>query len=218
MCLFINILFASALFYQVSAQLQCQACTGICSNPITQTCNTGEVCFSSTSRVTTDSNAIEFPFRGCIQPAACNDLNALNSTQTFSFGTGFSRITASATCCDTNGCNSNPLAAPTDTTETDLSCFTCNSTTDQVCLSSVTCVGIEDRCFNGTVDFPTGGSITNTILGRGCASRNVCPTLQSLGSFGNFSCCENCLCNEALDLKLNLRFLIILSVVGIFMH
>ncbi|XP_062377497.1 phospholipase A2 inhibitor and Ly6/PLAUR domain-containing protein-like isoform X2 [Sardina pilchardus] len=202
----------------VSAQLQCQECTGSCSNPTTQTCNTGDVCFSSTSRVTTDSNVFEFPIRGCIPSTVCNDLNALDSTENFSFGTGFTRITTAASCCNTNGCNSNAIAAPTDTTETDLSCFTCNSTTDEVCLSNVTCVGIEDRCFDGTVALPTGVSLTNNMLARGCASRNVCPSLQGLSGFGNFSCCEDCLCNEALDLKLNLHFLIILSVVGIFMH
>ncbi|XP_048122138.1 urokinase plasminogen activator surface receptor-like [Alosa alosa] len=218
MSLLINIVLTFALLYQVSAQLQCQVCLLDCTTPLTQPCSTGEICFTSTSQVTTDSNAPStIPIRGCIPQTVCNDLDALTSTQTFSFGLGLTRVTTAASCCNTAGCNSNQPPAPMNTTKTDLSCFTCNSTTDQVCLSNVTCVGIEDRCFNGSVTFPNGFPLTNSNLIRGCASRNVCPALQGLGSFGNFSCCEECLCNEASDLKLNLSFLI-LSLVGIFMH
>ncbi|CAK6964507.1 uncharacterized protein LOC128361983 [Scomber scombrus] len=72
-------------------------------------------------------------------------------------------------CID--GCNSEDIPHPGDQKKNGRQCITCDPSSS-VCNQTVQCVGVEDRCFNMTVEYKHHEKPTSYILG--CISSNFC--------------------------------------------
>ncbi|XP_062246598.1 integumentary mucin C.1-like [Platichthys flesus] len=164
----------------------CQTCTSqACSTPVPGPCPSG-MC------VTTSVQGQIY--KACAPSSLC----PAPGSQTFSVNMDFLSALTSATCCNTDNCNSANLPSPAAGSANSLQCFSCNAITSQ-CNSLIQCKGTEDRCFQASV---TIGS--NTIPALGCASGNMCavasslgtiPFLQSAVKISGLACCDTNLCN-----------------------
>ncbi|XP_060708504.1 G8 domain-containing protein DDB_G0286311-like isoform X2 [Hemiscyllium ocellatum] len=70
-----------------------------------------------------------------------------------SLNTGRVHISRSSRLCDSDRCNNQTVAEPVNTTLNGLQCFGCYSPSMASCLANlqkVECVGLENRCVNGT--------------------------------------------------------------------
>ncbi|XP_066518709.1 phospholipase A2 inhibitor and Ly6/PLAUR domain-containing protein-like [Hoplias malabaricus] len=174
--------------------LQCKSCTngfGQCPNTFTTTCGTGEICSSERFNVGSSGGGKALVARGCFSSNTCNSLNATGSSITLAADLVTSSLFLYLTCCNSDNCNNNQIPEP-DNTANGLKCFACNSDTDTVCNTTVSCVGSENRCSNGTLVGIPGIPLFGNINAKGCLSKNLC----DIGStFGNVTCCTGNLCN-----------------------
>ncbi|XP_043541396.1 urokinase plasminogen activator surface receptor-like isoform X2 [Chiloscyllium plagiosum] len=98
--------------------------------------------------------------------------------------------------------SSHTIIEPANTTLNGLQCFGCFSPSMASCLANrqtVKCVGLENRCVNGTGQQRLLSDIGPDVVFKGCASANQCGgrmDLQTLGLLlSDLSCCEGSLCN-----------------------
>ncbi|XP_060934081.1 phospholipase A2 inhibitor and Ly6/PLAUR domain-containing protein-like [Limanda limanda] len=176
--------------------LVCESCTNAtCSTTAAVTCLTGTMCITASIQAVSLGTPGQQIYKACAPPTLCPS----TGSQTFSVNLGVSSSLASATCCNTDSCNSNTLPFPVVPAGNNLQCHVCNPGTSD-CSSSVQCRGTEDRCFQASVT-NTGG----TSPAFGCASANMCAAAASLGSLpfmqdvGSINsgpaCCGTTLCN-----------------------
>ncbi|XP_062252217.1 integumentary mucin C.1-like [Platichthys flesus] len=178
--------------------LVCETCTDAdvtCSNTSAVTCPTGSMCITASSQAVSSGTPGQQIYKACAPPSLC----PATGSQTFSVNLGISSSLVSATCCNTDRCNSNTLPFPVVPAFNSLRCHVCHPTTFD-CSSSVQCRGTEDRCFEAVVTTENG-----TSPAFGCSSSNLCAAAASLGSLpfvqdvGNITsgpaCCGTSLCN-----------------------
>ncbi|XP_072539340.1 uncharacterized protein [Salminus brasiliensis] len=207
-------LFFSSLFCSVYT-LQCQNCQrglGQCSVTTSAQCQTGSAC--AAARISLDTSLLAgntSVFRTCLDKNACTLLNATASGVTFSAELGVINLFAFFSCCETDNCNNNNIPEP-DTIPNGLKCATCNSLTDTVCNTTLSCVGNQNRCANGTVSaVPIFGPITSRIV-KGCVSKSFCDATQ----FAKISCCTGNMCNGSdawLRLDLGLFLMVLMTTI-----
>ncbi|XP_043541393.1 urokinase plasminogen activator surface receptor-like isoform X1 [Chiloscyllium plagiosum] len=125
-----------------------------------------------------------------------------NPSEDVSLSTGRVFISRSSRLCGSDRCNDQTVAEPANTTLNGLQCFGCFSPSMASCLANrqtVKCVGLENRCVNGTGQQRLLSDIGPDVVFKGCASANQCGgrmDLQTLGLLlSDLSCCEGSLCN-----------------------
>ncbi|XP_053286867.1 mucin-2 isoform X2 [Pleuronectes platessa] len=176
--------------------LVCETCTNVtCSTTSAVTCPTERMCITASIQAVSSGTPGQQIYKACAPPSLC----PATGSQTFSVNLGVSSSLVSATCCNTDRCNSNTLPFPVVPVDNSLQCHVCNPIIFD-CSSSVQCRGTEDRCFEAVVTTENG-----TSPAFGCASTNLCAAAASLGSLpfmqdvGNITsgpaCCGTSLCN-----------------------
>ncbi|XP_051233407.1 urokinase plasminogen activator surface receptor-like [Dicentrarchus labrax] len=176
--------------------LVCQTCKNQeCSSTAPLTCSSETMCITASIRATSAGTPGQQIFKACASSSLC----PAAGSQTYSANLGAASALASATCCNTDNCNSATLPFPATPADNSLQCFSCDPATSQ-CTSLLQCKGLEDRCFQATV---THGSTTSPVFS--CASANLCAAAASLGSLpfmenvgtisSGPSCCGTSLCN-----------------------
>ncbi|XP_053286753.1 phospholipase A2 inhibitor and Ly6/PLAUR domain-containing protein [Pleuronectes platessa] len=176
--------------------LVCETCTNVtCSTKVPVTCLTETMCITASIQAVSSGTPGQQIYKACAPPSLC----PATGSSTFSVNLGVSSALASATCCDTDSCNSNTLPFPVVPADNSLQCHVCNPVTSD-CSLPLQCKGTEDRCFQASVT-NTGG----TSPAFGCASTNLCAAAASLGSLpfmqdvgtitSGPACCGTSLCN-----------------------
>ncbi|XP_051231745.1 spore coat protein SP65-like [Dicentrarchus labrax] len=176
--------------------LVCQTCTNQqCSSTIPLTCSSETMCITASIQATSAGTPGQQIYKACASSSLC----PAAGSQTYSANLGAASALASATCCNTDNCNSATLPFPTTPADNSLQCNSCDPMTSQ-CTNLLQCKGSEDRCFQASL---TAGSTTSPAFG--CASANLCAAAASLGNLpflqnvGNISsgpsCCGTSLCN-----------------------
>uniref|UniRef100_A0A8D3AZS7 UPAR/Ly6 domain-containing protein n=1 Tax=Scophthalmus maximus TaxID=52904 RepID=A0A8D3AZS7_SCOMX len=173
--------------------LVCQTCTtSACTATVPKTCSSETMCITAAIQATSGGTGGQQLIKGCASSSLCPAIGSF----TYSVNLGVSSALASATCCNTDNCNSATLAVPAAPADNSLQCNSCDNVT---CTVPIQCKGTEDRCFQVSV---TSGSTTTSALG--CASANMCEATAGLGntilvqSVGNVpgpACCGTNLCN-----------------------
>ncbi|CAB1437380.1 unnamed protein product, partial [Pleuronectes platessa] len=126
--------------------LVCETCTNVtCSATAAVTCPTGTMCITASIQAVSSGTPGQQIYKACAPPSLC----PATGSQTFSVNLGVSSALASATCCNTDSCNSNTLPFPEVPAVNSLQCHVCNPVTSD-CSSSVQCKGTEDRCFQAS--------------------------------------------------------------------
>ncbi|CAB1439843.1 unnamed protein product, partial [Pleuronectes platessa] len=170
-----NLLLSLTLIWALTSTgeaLVCETCTNVtCSNTSAVTCPTGTMCITASIQAVSSGTPGQQIYKACAPPSLC----PATGSQTFSVNLGVSSSLVSATCCNTDSCNSNILPFPVVPADNSLQCHVCNPIIFD-CSSSVQCRGTEDRCFEAVVT-NTGG----TSPAFGCASTNLCAAAASLG-------------------------------------
>ncbi|XP_030289856.1 phospholipase A2 inhibitor and Ly6/PLAUR domain-containing protein-like [Sparus aurata] len=124
--------------------LVCQTCTNTqCSSQAPVTCTSETMCI--TANIQANSSGVTVPqiVKGCASSSLCPATGSL----TFSVNLGASSAVSSAECCNTDNCNTATLPAPATPTDNTLQC---NSCTNQLCNTPVTCRGDENQCFQAS--------------------------------------------------------------------
>ncbi|XP_021421014.2 uncharacterized protein LOC110491675 [Oncorhynchus mykiss] len=123
--------------------------------------------------------------------ANINAKGLINSTQVvkecspfFSYGEatvsvnlGFLHIVSNQLFCNIDGCNKQTLQPAPNVLANGRQCPSCSSFRDTMCNSTVTCLGVEDQCFSGSV---TPGINSTTVNLKGCTTSNVCISINQL--------------------------------------
>ncbi|KAF5903197.1 urokinase plasminogen activator surface receptor-like isoform X1, partial [Clarias magur] len=132
------------------SMLQCLTCkseSDQCNDTHTQQCEPDKLCFST--RYKMYSSVIHMSEAGvkhaCIERDQCDHLEIAGSDVLFSANVGVAHGSVFFSCCETDNCNNFTLPEP-DTRPNGLKCFTCNSTSDLLCNSVISCVGNQDQC------------------------------------------------------------------------
>ncbi|XP_015224184.2 phospholipase A2 inhibitor gamma subunit B [Lepisosteus oculatus] len=188
----LGILALTCALFPLATGLSCNQCLPTSISPCIQvTCLPAFTkCFTGTLKAT---GITDLTVKSCMLPEVCTG-------DPFSINTGALKLTAKLDCCSTDNCNSNtPPAAYTDTTPSGLKCYYCDGT---VCNKTLTCQGVENRCFTGS------GSVNDqTQTYMGCVSDNTCKAyktdlskiLNQIINFNfNMTCCSGNLCNNAM--------------------
>nr|XP_043899149.1 cell wall protein DAN4-like [Solea senegalensis] len=176
--------------------LVCQNCTDdYCTSPVPRTCDTETMCITAAITAVSSGTPGTKIFKACASSSLC----PVTGSQTFSVNLGVSSALASATCCDSDNCNSATLSFPTSPSPNSLLCYVCYPATS-LCTTSITCNGTEDRCFQASL---SDGATTSRAFG--CASTNMCAASASLGTLpfmkdvgsitSGSACCATNLCN-----------------------
>ncbi|XP_070689075.1 uncharacterized protein [Pempheris klunzingeri] len=131
--------------------------------------------------------------------------------QTLSYRTGFALLAVSFHCCNTDGCNEvfhHSKMQDANTNENGLQCFGCSDPLHNVCNMTIKCLGVQDRCINGTV--VDGRAEGSTHLFTGCASASLCEAHQLQAAYvhdvnfaSTLQCCGTSFCNSAWTAKLS---------------
>ncbi|XP_029933875.1 uncharacterized protein LOC115377920 isoform X3 [Myripristis murdjan] len=145
----------------------------------------------------------------CVSTSKC-----IVGTANYSIHLGSMRVVAAVECCDADFCNSATPAIPAEPKNNSLQCYSCDSFT---CRNKMQCVGMEDRCFNGTAY--TWITRAHTF---GCASSNLCEGFSELDSMiipgFNFTdgptCCEGNFCNSVSTTRLSV-FPLLLGLISL---
>ncbi|XP_024278839.1 uncharacterized protein LOC112252113 [Oncorhynchus tshawytscha] len=130
------------------------------------------------------------PFGETCLTATINAKGLINSTQVvkecspiFSYGEatvsvnlGFLHIASNQLFCNIDGCNKQTLQSAPNLAN-GRQCPSCSSFRDTMCNSTVTCLGVEDQCFSGSV---TPGINSTTVNLKGCTTSNVCISIYQL--------------------------------------
>ncbi|XP_058265271.1 phospholipase A2 inhibitor gamma subunit B-like isoform X1 [Hemibagrus wyckioides] len=190
--LLICMLFSTALSLKCH---QCVSASSVCTN---QEISCPDQCVTATSIVqaigvakTTDIN-----LKGCGSAEECTKK---------SMNLGVMKMVYSPKCCKTDFCNSETLQDLPKQVPNGKNCYTCGS---DGCSEIMNCEGIEDRCITTLIQ---QGS--NTVSMKGCVSKNLCVSSESLNvpGFGTMKmeCCKGNLCNGAESFTLNFLFMIV---------
>nr|XP_046272440.1 protein RoBo-1-like [Scatophagus argus] len=161
---------ACALLYKAES-LRCHVCTDDrCTNSTSVTCPaTSTVCRTVTSVRTTGLTATLTVNKNCSTLLSC--LTPLSIETEWSVNRGFEKEGHTQICCVTDNCNRQTLAIPNLLTN-GKQCPACSSLADsqaRTCNATLSCVGVEDTCFNGTT------TVNSTeALQLGCMSNNLC--------------------------------------------
>ncbi|XP_039892912.1 integumentary mucin C.1-like [Simochromis diagramma] len=151
--------------------LECQTCTDqTCSSTVPITCSSETMCVTATILATSPGNTATQIYKACASSSLC----PVTSSQIFSINMGVQSALASATCCNTDNCNSQTLDAPAPQSSNGRLCNVCST---HLCDTPIQCQGVEDQCFQSMM---TDG--TNTFPAYGCASTNLCAAASSLKS------------------------------------
>ncbi|XP_067426548.1 uncharacterized protein [Thunnus thynnus] len=151
--------------------LRCHECANEgCANITSTECPaTSPICRTITSLTTSGSNLILTVNKNCSTLLNC--ITPLTIETEWSVNRGFSRSSHTQICCATDNCNFQTLAVPNILTNGKV-CPSCASSADSMagtCNSTLSCMGAEDSCFNGT-----STSNSSQVIERGCLSRNLC--------------------------------------------
>ncbi|CAI5636918.1 unnamed protein product, partial [Oreochromis niloticus] len=161
----------SAPTLTTAGALQCQTCTNqTCSSTVTVNCSSETMCVTATILATSSGTTATQFYKACASSSLC----PATGNQTFSVNLGVQSVLASATCCNTDNCNSQNLPAPTPQSSNGLLCNTCVASQ---CNTTLQCQGVEDQCFQSMMR-----DGTNSFPAYGCASANLCAAASSLGS------------------------------------
>uniref|UniRef100_UPI001CD8DD2E phospholipase A2 inhibitor and Ly6/PLAUR domain-containing protein-like n=1 Tax=Solea senegalensis TaxID=28829 RepID=UPI001CD8DD2E len=126
--------------------LLCQTCTDDdCTSTVPLTCDTETMCITAAITAVSSGTPGTQIFKACASSSLC----PVTGSQTFSVNLGVSSAIASATCCDSDNCNSATLSFPTTPSPNSLLCYVCDPATS-LCTTSLTCYGTEDRCFQAS--------------------------------------------------------------------
>ncbi|XP_077056073.1 uncharacterized protein LOC143707213 [Siphateles boraxobius] len=205
MWLILGLFHTSSLILSVE-MLQClNFKTPTCVSPFFTTA-TGEVCAVLRTDEKVSANvSTSCAMRTSLPKAYCLGQKADSSPATASIGLGFGNVAVSVSCCSTDNCNSGNLSEPNNAPN-GLKCVSCNTVTDKQCKTTVSCVGIQDRCLDNT------GNVGNIIpilfpflqhaTLKGCVSRNLCGP-QSITKF-------NCISNSVYSAITNTDFSVLL--------
>ncbi|KAF0041666.1 hypothetical protein F2P81_005198 [Scophthalmus maximus] len=167
--------------------LVCQTCTtSACTATVPKTCSSDTMCITAS-------------------------IQAIGSF-TYSVNLGVSSALASATCCNTDNCNSATLAVPAAPADNSLQCNSCDNVT---CTVPIQCKGTEDRCFQVSgaalvCQTCTTSACTATVP-MTCSSETMCITasIQAISSeafsvnlgvssgLASAACCNTDNCNSA---------------------
>ncbi|XP_026019907.1 phospholipase A2 inhibitor and Ly6/PLAUR domain-containing protein-like [Astatotilapia calliptera] len=121
--------------------LQCQTCTDqTCSTTVAKTCSSETMCVTATILATSSGTTATQIYKACASSSLC----PTTGSQTFSVDLGVQSALASATCCNTDNCNSATLAAPTPQSSNGLLCNSCSTSQ---CNTPLQCQGVQDQCF-----------------------------------------------------------------------
>nr|XP_043873607.1 keratin-associated protein 4-12-like [Solea senegalensis] len=146
-----------------TAALVCQTCTDdSCTSTTPRTCSTETMCITAAIEAVSSGTPGQQIFKACASSSLC----PATGSQIFSVNLGVSSALASATCCNTDNCNSATLSFPTTPPVNSLQCNSCNPATSQ-CTTSVQCTGTQDRCIQASCDGPT------------CCDTNLCNTVTT---------------------------------------
>ncbi|XP_029905661.1 urokinase plasminogen activator surface receptor-like [Myripristis murdjan] len=168
-----------------------------------------ELCTTAAFKINLSGNSTQYIMKTCLPAVMCDA-----STDPLSLNLGFGRVVGSVKCCNKDLCNSQTLPTPADPESNGLQCYSCDSS---ACRNKVQCVGVENRCFNGTVN---AGPITAHTFG--CASSNLCEGFSELDSMiipgFNFTdgptCCEGNFCNSVSTTRLSV-FPLLLGLISL---
>ncbi|XP_047443676.1 phospholipase A2 inhibitor and Ly6/PLAUR domain-containing protein-like [Mugil cephalus] len=142
-----KLIFSLILLWTISSTaeaLQCQTCTDeTCSSTVSQTCSTETMCITASIQAISSGTPVQQIYKACAPSSQC----PATGPQTFSVNLGGSSALASATCCDTDDCNSQTLPFPPTPADNSLQC---NSCTTSECTTPLQCKGTEDMCFQAT--------------------------------------------------------------------
>ncbi|XP_060882537.1 lymphocyte antigen 6D-like isoform X1 [Labrus mixtus] len=158
--------------------LRCHMCDNDnCSNSTSVTCPVFSACRTITSLRQTG------PFTSVSVNKSCSSLLScfppLNTQVEWSVNVGVAKEGHHQLCCTTDNCNFPTLAVP-NTLANGKQCPVCGSLAESqngTCNSTLSCQGVEDRCFNGT---RTSNSTQFLLLG--CISGNLCSLQATFGS------------------------------------
>ncbi|CAB1438575.1 unnamed protein product, partial [Pleuronectes platessa] len=126
--------------------LVCETCKdAACSATAAVTCPTETMCITASIQAVSSVTPAQQIYKACAPPSLC----PATGSQIFSVNLGVSSSLASATCCNTDSCNSNTLPFPAVPAVNSLQCHVCDPVTSD-CSSSVQCKGTEDRCFQAS--------------------------------------------------------------------
>ncbi|KAM8725150.1 uncharacterized protein AB9X84_004574 isoform 1-T1 [Acanthopagrus schlegelii] len=170
MNLMLTVCVASVLLYTAES-LRCHQCTNeSCSNSTSVLCPlTSTVCRTITSVRLTNTIASVTVGKNCSSLLSCITPN--NVETEWSVNQGFKKEAHTQKCCTTDNCNLGTLAVPNLLTN-GKQCVACASSADSMagtCNTTLSCAGVEDRCFNGTTM-----SNSTEMLELGCISSNLC--------------------------------------------
>nr|XP_054590382.1 phospholipase A2 inhibitor and Ly6/PLAUR domain-containing protein-like [Nothobranchius furzeri] len=127
--------------------LQCNTCTDqACSTTIQKTCTTETMCITASITATSSSTTGSQIYMDCAPSSLCPG----TGNQTFSVNIGVASAIASASCCNTDNCNSQLLPVPSSQSPNSLSCYICDPTNPQCTTPSIQCSGEETNCFSAT--------------------------------------------------------------------
>nr|XP_043873610.1 cell wall protein DAN4-like [Solea senegalensis] len=212
MKLLLSLTFIWALSSTAGA-LVCQTCTDdACTSTVPLSCDKETMCITAAIQAVSSGIPGQQIFKACASSSLCPVIGS----QTFSVNLNISSAIASATCCNTDSCNSATLSFPTTPSVNNLECYSCDPFTLQ-CTNSIKCTGTEDRCFQASCESSsyifyslfnlqlTNGATTSPAFG--CANVIMCAAAEKLGmlpfmkNVGNITsgptCCKTDLCNSA---------------------
>ncbi|CAK6976405.1 uncharacterized protein LOC128362321 [Scomber scombrus] len=171
-------------------------------------CNSSELCATAASQDNMHGNVTQSITRRCFPSSLFSE-----GLHIFSFSLGTVAMTASVHLCNTDGCNSEDIPYPGVQEKNNLTCFGCVTLTSPVCNQTVQCVGVQDRCFNMTVENEHHEMPTSYSLG--CVSSNFCedtrrfPYLMTRNSVRNVKINLECGGNSAWSVRLNVMSLLL---------
>ncbi|XP_055077751.1 integumentary mucin C.1-like [Periophthalmus magnuspinnatus] len=180
--------------------INCRVCSNAdCSSLQSTSCETNEICISANLEVTSGNSTTTRIYKGCVDPNLCSG----TTTKQFSVNIGTGNVLGRAECCTTNNCNAADAAAPTNPGVGNLTCNTCDPSTN-VCETPLMCNSLQTSCIQITVT-PSGSNSSTSALG--CSSSDLCnsnlttlsPLLSRFGTLNTApTCCEANNCNVPL--------------------
>ncbi|KAL6458119.1 hypothetical protein MHYP_G00333490 [Metynnis hypsauchen] len=204
-------LYLSCLFCSVhSVFLKCLMCAsyeGQCTTVTLTECEPGFLCSSLRYSVIVSEFGVSSAAvaRMCLEQDLCSLLSPTDSGITYSANFGVASVFGFVSCCGDDLCN-NKNIPELNHTPNGLKCPTCNSVADPTCNSTVSCVGNQDRCANGTLpNMDIFGPAVNMPV-MGCVSKSVCEAT----SIAAFTCTSDRLSNRSeACIRLDLSLLIL---------
>ncbi|CAK6964508.1 uncharacterized protein LOC128361983 [Scomber scombrus] len=171
-------------------------------------CKSSELCVTAAYQENMHGHVTQSNNRKCFPSSLFSE-----GKHTFSHSIGTVTVTTSVHLCNTDGCNNEYIPYPGVQKKNGRQCFTCDDPHSTVCTQTVQCVGVEDRCFNMTVENEHHEMPTSYSLG--CISANFCEDTRRLLFFllGNSEHRQkfNVVCggNSAWSVRLNVMSLLL---------